>query len=351
MIKKQTITFPLIFELLVWLCYVAIYKYSYYLEFSGSPNVPNNDFPYPEFCLYGILTTLYVIPYYRIAVPKLIDLKRYGWLIALTIVYFIVGSTISKLAVAWVFTKFTAGEITHRYFSFVASHFSLGWSLILTDLLAFLCIALSRFSYENVQRRHQVEKDHLQLQLNMLKGQLQPHFLFNTLNSLYGMSLTGGKDTPRFILLLSQMMQYILYDCDKDEIDLFDEVVFLNGYFELEQKKFPDASITFNVAEALPFIKIPPLLFLPLVENSFKHGRHKLENEAVVKANLYVQNQQLIFNIENDVFPVENIQNRKGGIGLTNIKKRLELYYPKMSKLALTNKGNKFVAELTLKLK
>lgn len=310
-----------------------------------------SNFPYPEFCLYAIISTLYVIPYYRIAVPKLIDRKRYGWLIMLTIVYFIVGSTISTIAVAWVFAKFTSGEITHRYFSFVASHFSIWWALILTDVLAFVCIALFRFSYENVQRRHQVEKDHLQLQLNMLKGQLQPHFLFNTLNSLYGMSLTGGKDTPRFILLLSQMMQYILYDCDKEEIDLFDEVEFLKDYFELEQKKFPDASITFNVADALPPIKIPPLLFLPLVENSFKHGRHKLENEAVVKANLYMKHQQLIFSVENDTLPVENAPNKKGGIGLANIKKRLELYYPKMNKLALTNKGNQFVAELTLKLK
>jgi uncharacterized membrane protein YhaH (DUF805 family) len=349
-IKKQTITFPLIFELLIWLCYVTIYKYSFYLEYFPLPNVPNNNFPYPEFCLYGILSTLYLIPYYRIAVPRLLDRKRYGWVILLTIVYFIVGSTISKMGVAWVFTKFTDGEITYRYFSFMAHHLSLGWNMILTDVLAFVCIALSRFSYENAQKRHQVEKDHLQLQLNMLKGQLQPHFLFNTLNSLYGMSLTGGKDTPRYILLLSQMMQYILYDCDREETDLLDEVIFLKGYFELEQKKFPDASIIFDIAEPLPPTKIPPLLFLPLVENSFKHGRHKLENEATVKAKLYVKDQQLIFSIENDTFR-ENVQNKKGGIGLANIKKRLELYYPEMSKLTLTNQGNQFIAELTLKLK
>ncbi len=165
------------------------------------------------------------------------------------------------------------------------------------------------------------------------------------------MSLSGGKDTPRFILLLSQMMQYILYDCDKEETDLMDEVVFLKGYFELEQKKFPDASIIFEVAEALPPTKIPPLLFLPLVENSFKHGRHKLENEAMVKAKLYVKDQKLIFSIENDALPVANVQHKKGGIGLANIKKRLELYYPERSKLTLTNKGHQFMAELTLKLK
>jgi sensor histidine kinase YesM len=335
----------------MWLFYVAIYKYSYHLEYSTALDGPSNGFPYIEFCLYDILTTLYVIPYFWMILPKLLDRKSYGWLIPLTIVYFIVGATISKMTVAWVFLLFTEPKISHQYFNFYVHHLGVGWNLILTDLLAFSCIALSRVSYENIQKRHQVEKDHLHLQLNELKSQLQPHFLFNTLNSLYGMSLTGGKDTPRYILLLSQMMQYILYDCDKEEADLLDEVVFLKGYFELEQKKFPDASITFSVAESLPPTKIPPLLFLPLVENSFKHGRHKLENEAVVRAKLYVKDQQLVFSIENDAFPGESVQNKKGGIGLANIKKRLELYYPKMSELILTNKGNRFVAELTLKLK
>lgn len=255
------------------------------------------------------------------------------------------------MAVSWVFAQFTQGLPSHRFFASGYVGFFMDWNMILTDAIAFLCIAFSRFSYANEVQRHKIETDHLHLQLNLLKTQLQPHFLFNTLNSLYGMSLTGSKDTPRFILLLSQMMQYILYDCDQEEVELKEELVFLEGYFELEQKKFPNANISMKVPAHIPSLKIPPLLFLPLVENSFKHGKHKLENDARVFAELSFKDDQLVFRIENEMLPAIpiTIKNKRGGIGLSNIKKRLELYYPNRNQLLFTEEDNIFVAELSLK--
>ncbi|WP_379087845.1 sensor histidine kinase [Pedobacter sp. UC225_65] len=301
--------------------------------------------------MYSICSTLYLIPYYKWAVPRLLYLKKYGWVFLLSLVYFIFLTTLSNMAVSWVFAQFTQGMPSHRFFASGYVGFFMDWNMILTDAIAFLCIAFSRFSYTNEVQRHKVETDHLHLQLNLLKTQLQPHFLFNTLNSLYGMSLTGSKDTPRFILLLSQMMQYILYDCDQEEVDLKEELVFLEGYFELEQKKFPHAKIVMKVAEDIPELKIPPLLFLPLVENSFKHGKHKLENDAGVFAELSFKDGQLIFRIENEMLPAIPIalKNKRGGIGLSNIKKRLELYYPNRNQLLFTEEDHIFVAELSLK--
>ena len=256
------------------------------------------------------------------------------------------------MAVAWVFKQFTGGLQVHRFFAIESAGFFMDWNMIMTDLIAFLCVAFSRFSYQSEQQRHKVETDHLHLQLNMLKNQLQPHFLFNTLNSLYGMSLTGSKDTSRFILMLSQMMQYILYDCDREEIELASEIDFLKCYFELEQKKFPAASITMKVPDELPAVKIPPLLFLPLVENSFKHGRHKLENDAAVAAELIIENHKVIFRIQNDMLPVQPLQmkSKVGGIGLVNIKKRLELYYPGKNELIFSEKNGRYMVELNIKL-
>ena len=255
------------------------------------------------------------------------------------------------MAVSWVFAKFTTDMPSHRFFVIGYIGFYMDWNMILTDAIAFLCIAFSRFSYTNEVQRHKAETDHLHLQLNLLKNQLQPHFLFNTLNSLYGMSLTGSKDTSRFILLLSQMMQYILYDCDQEEVGLREEVDFLQGYFELEQKKFPNAKIVFETPPVIPPLKIPALLFLPLVENSFKHGKHKLENDAGVFAKLLFEEGTMIFKIENEMLPTISLsqKNNRGGIGLSNTKKRLELYYPNKYQLLLTEKDNKFIVELRIK--
>lgn len=272
-------------------------------------------------------------------------------LILITVVYFIFMTPYINMFLSWIFKQFTYGSPVHAYFNRQYNGFFSDWNLIMTDSIAFLSIAFSRFSYENEMIRHKVETDHLKLQLGLLKAQLQPHFLFNTLNSLYGMSLIQSKDTSRFILLLSQMMQYILYDCSREEVPLSEEVNFLKGYFEIEQKKFPDASIRFNVSETIPDVKMPPLLFLPLVENAFKHGRHKLENNAGVSAELMVDEQVLFFKIENEMLPSQPLKSNRGGIGLVNIRKRLELYYQGKHHLQIQELNGIYTANLSITLK
>jgi sensor histidine kinase YesM len=349
-LKKSSLNFPLFFENLIWLFYAGFYKYSYFTGQSGlHPEHPQN-FPFPELCLYAICSSLYLIAYYRWIVPGLLYSRKYGWLVLVTIIYFVFLTTWNNVAVAWVFEKFTQGAASNRFFAINSAGFFMDWNLILTDFIAFLAVAFARFSYRNEQSRHKIETDHLQLQLQMLKTQLQPHFLFNTLNSLYGMSLTGSKETSRFILLLSQLMQYILYDCDQEEIALDEEIGFLKGYFEIEQKKFPNAIITLTVPETIPLIKVPPLLFLPLVENSFKHGKHKLEDGAKVVAAFRFEDNKLIFAIENEMLQPDHTKTRKGpgGIGLTNIVKRLQLYYPNRNQLLITTENNIYKAELII---
>lgn len=349
--KKAALTFPVFFELIIWLLYVAIYKYSFYLESVRLPHIPNNDFPYLQICLYSICSTLIIIPYYRWLVPLFLLRKQYLWLLLVTIVFFVLIIPYYNFGVSWLFDRATRGLEVNRFLSQAYMHWN--WNMLLTDLIAFFCVGLSRFSYQSEAKRHQSETDNLHLQLNMLKTQLQPHFLFNTLNSLYGLSLVGSKETPRFILLLSQMMQYILYDCDKEEVSLKEEVEFLKGYFELEQQKFPKAAIVFNAPEVNEAIKIPPLLFLPLVENSFKHGRHKLEDDASVKAELQVNDREIVFTVQNDSLQtLPQIGPKKaGGIGLVNIKKRLELYYPEQHQLILKEENNHYIATVILNRK
>ncbi|MES2276240.1 MAG: sensor histidine kinase [Bacteroidota bacterium] len=350
MLKKPVFRFPLVFELLIWLLYICMYKYSYYLDQAHLPLVPDSNFPYLQICLYSICSTLYLIPYYRWAVPALLLRKRYWWLLAITLLLLTVVAHYNQVAIAWVFAKATNGMVVQGFF--INQFYGPELNLQLTDLIAFLCIAFARFSSQSEAKRHRIETDHLQLQLSMLKTQLQPHFLFNTLNGLYGLSLSGSKDTPRFILLLSQMMQYILYDCDREMVNLADEITFLKGYFELEQQKFPEADILLNVSGMTDNIPIPPLLFLPLVENSFKHGKHKISDKAGVKAQLIMDKQQLSFRISNELMaaPPATLKAKNGGIGLVNIRKRLDLYYPNRHQLDLQHTETTYIATLTLQL-
>jgi hypothetical protein len=342
--------FPLFFELLIWVVYVGLYKYSAYVEAAPRPAFRSN-FPYPHLGLYAGLATVYVIPYYRWLAPRLLRRRQYLLLLGVTLGYFLFGSNRSFGASHFLFQQ--AAKLGLGSWATLPRWWNL--ELTLTDLIAFSCVAFVRYAFEQEQRRRLVERDHLALQLTQLKAQLQPHFLFNTLNSIYGLSLAGSPETPRFILLLSELMRYVLYDSGKEYIALNEEVTFLENYFEMEQRKYAEASITFTTTGDAGGWQVPPLLLLPLVENSFKHGRHHFSDDARVTATLHLAPGQLHFVIENDMLPAlpaaaPPSPRRSGGIGLVNIRQRLQLYYPDAHELLLTEHDGRYRAELTLRV-
>ncbi|UOQ53671.1 sensor histidine kinase [Hymenobacter cellulosivorans] len=354
--------FPLLFEILIWTLYVGLYKYAQYMETAmrihRQPGLSN--FPYPQLILFALVATLYIIPYYRWLIPVLVRQQRYVVLGLVMVLYTWWGIKLNAVLAHGVFRFMAQPPILAgfyaRSFTFDLAQLPTianGYiSLLFTDLLAFGCVAFVRIAFENEYRRRHLEKDHLALQLEQLKTQLQPHFLFNTLNSIYGLSLVGSPETPRFILLLSELMRYVLYDSGKDYIGLPEEVTFLENYFEMEQRKYPGASIRFEAHELPEGLQVPPLLLLPLVENSFKHGRHHFSDAASVTATLSARPGQLHFVIENDMLPAPPPASprRSGGIGLVNIRQRLNLYYPRAHELHLTEHDGRYRAELTLTL-
>ncbi len=351
--------FPLIFEILVWVLYVGLYKYSFYLEEAAALQPPVRITPaYPQLIPFALLATLYVLPYYRWLVPRLLRQRHYALLVVSSLLYLWWGIKVNTWLAAWLFgpvaTQPALADFYQYYFVdwhqlFQRRHPQL--QLLFTDALAFGCVAFAQFAFANEQRRRLLERDHLALQLEQLKSQLQPHFLFNTLNSIYGLSLAGSPKTPRFILLLSELMRYVLYDSGREFIALSEEVTFLENYFEMEQRKYAGASIELRTTGDLAGWQVPPLLLLPLVENSFKHGRHHFSDEARVAATLTATPGQLHFVLENDLLPelpVAAGARRSGGIGLVNIRQRLQLYYPNTHELVLTEQNGRYRAELTL---
>ena len=352
--------FPLVFEGLVWALYVGLYKYNYFMADSRLHADVRINFPFPQLILFALAASLYVVPYYRWLLPMLLRQRRYAVLLLLAAVFYLWwGIKLNTTLAAGAFRVFAAPPVLVNFYQ---DYYQLGLQLLprfgmpymlllLTDFLAFSCVGFVRVAFEQEARRRHIEKEHAALQLEQLKAQLQPHFLFNTLNSIYGLSLAGSPETPRFILLLSELMRYVLYDSGKEHVALTDEVTFLANYFELEQRKYEGASIRFTATGTELFEQqVPPLLWLPLVENSFKHGRHHFSDEASVEATLTATPGTLHFVIENDMLPSPppTLPQRSGGIGLVNIRRRLQLYYPGTHQLHFSEHAGRYRAELTL---
>ena len=179
----------------------------------------------------------------------------------------------------------------------------------------------------------QIAEQKLSAELQLLKNQLQPHFLFNTLNNLYGMVLTQHPKAADVVIRLSEMMSYMLYECEVRSIALEKEIANLENYIALEKVRYGNRlDVSFETGGNISGKMTAPLLFIPFVENAFKHGVEKNENPSWVRINLWVEGVFLYFMIENSI-PDEFIQDKntlqsKSGIGLKNVEKRLELLYP-----------------------
>ncbi|MCK0179261.1 histidine kinase [Flavobacteriaceae bacterium S0862] len=183
-------------------------------------------------------------------------------------------------------------------------------------------------------------------ELSLLRAQINPHFFFNTLNNLYALTIKNSNQAPDVILKLSDMMRYTIYEGEKEIVKLGDEIEYLNNYIELHKiryKKTVDISFKHHIDTSL---SIAPLLFIILLENAFKHGIETLTENAFIHINLYEDTDFIYFKIENNFDPKEISEVK--GIGLTNLKRRLALIYPKKNELTVKKTKNTY--KTTLKI-
>lgn len=182
-------------------------------------------------------------------------------------------------------------------------------------------------------------------ELNYLKMQIHPHFLFNTLNTMYGFALKKADETPEMILKLSNLLDYLLYQVDKPFVALQDEINHIDDYIELEKMRFNDTlQVNFNTENILEDTKIAPMLFIPFIENSFKHGNLK-QGVLQINIKLFCKNDTIFFEIENTT---NSSLTSKNGIGLENIKKRLNLLYKDKHQLDIESTNRLFKVHLKL---
>jgi len=195
----------------------------------------------------------------------------------------------------------------------------------------------------------ELEQQKSKAELSLLRQQINPHFFFNTLNNLYSMSLTEDKQTPETILQLSEMMRYVIYKGKEEKVKLKDEVKYMKDYINLQMirvHKTVDFKMEFDIENEE--LEVPPLLFIILIENAFKHGIEPAGHSSTLHISLNEKDNDLVFTCYNSKTETEHIQ--AAGIGLSNLKKRLNIIYPNRHELAIDDNQNFYKATLKINL-
>lgn len=228
---------------------------------------------------------------------------------------------------------------------------SIGYSVayMLKEFLAISFLAYFIHSAEQNEKMKALKEQQLLSELAYLKAQLQPHFFFNTLNNIYALALKQSKDTAPLVAKLSEMMRYILYQSDQEQVLLKDEIAFVRNYVEVEQIRYRNAiAIDLEVQGIDNSSTIGPLLLLPFIENAFKHGIEDEQDKGFVTIVICQTEDELLMEISNSI---AKARAKPGGIGLANVQKRLALLYPKRYKLEQQTDKKNYQIRLTLQMK
>jgi hypothetical protein len=198
-----------------------------------------------------------------------------------------------------------------------------------------------------------LDKQQKENELRHLKAQLNPHFLFNTLNNLYGLAVTESKKLPGLMLKLSELLRYSLYDTNQNYVAVGKELDYIGNYIELERIRLSDRTdIQLDIDGDHTDRYIAPLLLIVFVENAFKHFSAAKGQQAFVHVNITVRGDRLLLYVKNSVDPayVPVANKSKGGLGLNNVKQRLDLIYPRQHHLNTIRESFSFAIELTIDL-
>lgn len=219
----------------------------------------------------------------------------------------------------------------------------------LTILAASASIHLVIDWLKSERRLEQIRREHVSTELSFLKNQLNPHFLFNSLNTLYGSIDMQNEEARNILLKLSEILRYQLYECSGDKVDIEKEVTYLRNYVALQSLRAnPGLAVDLNIDPSVKGVSLPPLLWLPLVENAFKHVSKFKSKENRISLSWSRREGKMDFAVVNSMEDGNREPEASSGIGIVNVRRRLELLYPGKHQLNISNRGSEFAVHLVL---
>lgn len=215
-----------------------------------------------------------------------------------------------------------------------------------TGMAAFFYRRAMVFQQENDQK----VKLQKEMELNYLKEQVNPHFLFNALNSIYALSKSQSPETPELVMQLSELMRYQLESAKKEKVLLTKELEFIENYLLLEEKRLSErCTIELDIQEGVPELYVAPMILIPFVENAIKHGAQKTNDKSSIEISAFLEEARFHFSVINSK-PKQNSPSSRKGLGLENVKKRLILLYPKKHVLDISDGENTYEIKLSINL-
>lgn len=228
----------------------------------------------------------------------------------------------------------------------IASAISVSYTLAIT-----MSLKLVKQWYERERVTADLERINMETELKYLKSQINPHFLFNSLNSLYALSLKKSDLAPEMILKLSDILRYVLYDGGAKWVDLEKELNYIQSYLDLEKLRHgARLQVQLDVGKIKSGTKVAPMLFLTFIENSFKHGISKRAEGGFLNISISSSDENVQFSICNSkpTQKAAHISGHQGGIGIENVKKRLNLLYPNRHELLINDSSDAYCVDLKL---
>ncbi|MEO8109952.1 MAG: histidine kinase [Ginsengibacter sp.] len=282
-----------------------------------------------------LLISLLVFPFYflyaKAIIPWLAFTKRYFLFGLITAGFYIIIIAFLLLIFSFIHLEENASiqlQSLQPYFTFSSATVIRESLWIFVSIVFATSIAFLKKNFDEAGTIASLEKDNANFKLKYLRSQLNPHFLFNTLNSIYSLSLQNSKKTPEMVIKLADLMRYMIYDCDEEKIPLNKEIEFIRNYIDIEKIRYK-ADVRFNVEGETDGIMIEPFLFISFIENGFKHAFINSYNDAFIYITIKTTAGQIVLNVINNTnIDLETQAKKLPGTGIKNSKSLLELVYP-----------------------
>jgi hypothetical protein len=366
-VNKNKKILIVIVHIAAWLCFFAL-PYIFFPKPKDLPLSISQRILVQNICINAFLVAFYYINT-LILIPKLLFKKKGIWYLSSIIGFFIlflyIPREITNLIIPpetipfrsqfhQAFNDTLANNRTHmpRYrggpgggrFTFIP------WSssIFILVLTIGTCISVMQQWRVAEQTRKEVETEKLNTELSFLKSQINPHFFFNTLNNIYSLAVVGSNETATAIMKLSSIMRYILTDTQLNLVPVENEINFIKNYIDLQLVRLTDkVKVLFTTSGDIQNKQVAPLLFIPFVENAFKYGV-SAKAASSINIDITVSGDLITFTSDNDIVKSDSFINETTGIGINNVKRRLELLYPGKYTLNASEVGNTFKVHLTI---
>ncbi|WEK34263.1 MAG: sensor histidine kinase [Candidatus Pseudobacter hemicellulosilyticus] len=335
--------FTIAIHALIWVLLLVIPYASTDQIFDALDPASNKKYLLLCLALSSVLIIIFYFNYY-ILIPRYLLPKKYWHYFSFLLLAIITVFVLS--GIIFFFSAYTPGSLpeTDPIIEKIIP------VIIVNALLLWLLSIISSILWTIYNRLKQTESEKLSAQIASLKSQINPHFLFNTLNNIYATAIDTSPKAADMVDKLSEMMRYTMKDTQQDYVFLEDEINYISNYIELQKVRLDRrVRLEYNCPENIPALRIAPMLLVPFIENAFKHGVNS-EQKSHIKIDISINKSEFQLSVANNKVNVQQDTSERSGLGIINTKRRLDLIYPSNHLLVINESGKDFFVSLYINL-